>query len=247
MRTSTLAGRQSRLNALLLALLMAFSVPIPATAAEAETNPDPWEGFNRGVHGFNDVVDKVVLRPLAKGYERVLPGPVRNGVGNVFGNLEDLTDGVNNLLQGKPAASADDFLRVVINTTLGVGGIFDPATTMGLADSQEDFGQTLAVWGVPSGPYLVLPFMGPSTVRDSIARYPDGRLDPLRHLHPVEHRNILYGLQLIHTRAGFLKAEGAMFGDRYIFIREAYRQRRDFLIHDGVVEDAFGDDFGDDF
>ncbi|MDA0791039.1 MAG: VacJ family lipoprotein [Proteobacteria bacterium] len=222
-------------------MLLALLVALPTAAQEA--GPDPWEGFNRGVHGFNDALDRAALRPLARGYERVVPSPLRLGVGNVFGNLEDITDGVNNLLQGKAGAGATDLLRVLINSTLGLGGLFDPATQMGLADSQEDFGQTLAVWGVPAGPYLVLPLMGPSTVRDGVARYPDGRLDPLGYLYPVEHRNVAYGLRLIDTRAGLLKAESAMFGDRYIFIREAYLQRREFLINDGKVDDAFGDDF----
>ncbi|HAK52306.1 MAG TPA: hypothetical protein DCM54_10465, partial [Gammaproteobacteria bacterium] len=155
----------------------------------------------------------------------------------------DVSDLVNNLLQGKVGPAMQDSWRILINSSVGLGGLFDPATALDLPDHDEDFGQTLGTWGIGSGPYLVLPFLGPSTVRDGIARVADGRLKPQRYLHPVSHRNGIYGLDVIHTRSELLSAEGAIFGDRYTFLREAYLQRRNYLIHDGETDDAFADDF----
>ncbi len=131
----------------------------------------------------------------------------------------------------------------MINSTIGVGGLFDPASSMGLTDHAEDFGQTLGVWGVPRGAYVVIPMLGPSTVRDMFGRPVDSRLSPLRYYHPVDHRNTLLGLELINTRANLLSADGVVFGDKYLFYRDAYLQRREFLEKDGKVEDPFDDDF----
>ncbi|MFT7219458.1 MAG: phospholipid-binding lipoprotein MlaA [Candidatus Azotimanducaceae bacterium] len=207
----------------------------------AET--DPLETVNRKVHGFNQVLDRHLLRPVARGYDRVLPLPAKKGVNNFFGNLGDISDGVNNLLQGKMGSGISDLGRVLINSTIGIGGIFDPATGMGLEDHSEDFGQTLAVWGVPRGPYVVLPGMGPSSLRNVFTRAVDSRLNPLRYYYPVSDRNILRGLDLVNTRARLLAVEGVVFGDEYLFFRDAYLQRRAFLEKDGRVEDSFDDDF----
>ena len=148
---------------------------------------------------------------------------------------------MNNLLQGKPVRAVSDLGRIVINTSLGLGGLFDPASGLGLKKHNESFGQTLSVWGVPQGPYLVLPFLGPSTVTDMLARPFDSALDPVRRLYPVDHRNRLLGIKRIDQRADLLAAESVVFGDRYIFLRDAYLQRRNFNVKDGEVEDEFDD------
>ena len=204
---------------------------------------DPLEKVNRKIHGFNAVLDRHLLRPVARGYDRVLPLPAKKGVNNFFDNLGDVSDGVNNFLQGKIGPGFSDFGRVLINSTIGLGGLFDPATEMGLEDHSEDFGQTLAVWGVPRGPYVVLPALGPSSLTNVFTRVVDSRLDPLRYYYPVSDRNVLRGLDLIKTRASLLAVEGVVFGDEYLFFRDAYLQRRKFLEKDGRVEDAFDDDF----
>jgi len=162
-------------------------------------------------------------------------------VGNVFSNLDDVANGVNNLLQGKPLKSLSDLGRILTNTSLGLGGLFDPASGFGLIKHNESFGQTLSVWGVPAGPYLVLPLLGPSTLTDVVSRPFDSRLGPLRYLHPVDHRNLTYGLRLVDQRGSLLAAESLVFGDRYVFLRDAYLQRRNYLVNDGEVEDDFDD------
>ncbi|MFN3238262.1 MAG: VacJ family lipoprotein [Pseudomonadales bacterium] len=207
----------------------------------SEAVDDPWMGFNQGMHRFNETADRVVLKPVAKTYTNVVPGFARQGVTNFFSNLDDVSVGVNNLLQGKPGRALSDLGRIVINTSLGLGGLFDPASGIGLRKHNESFGQTLAVWGVPRGPYLVLPLMGPSTLTDAVSRPFDSALDPVRYLHPVDHRNRTLGVRLIDQRANLFAAESVVFGDRYIFIRDAYLQRREYQIKDGQVEDDFDD------
>lgn len=214
---------------------------LPSASIAEDKNPDPWEGMNRFTHGFNDLADKVVLKPVAKFYQWITPNFAQRGVGNFFSNLEDVETGVNNLLQGKLRDGTSDFARLAVNTTVGVGGLFDPATKMGLEKHEEDFGQTLAVWGLPKGPYVVLPFLGPSTLTDALTNPLNPRLDPILYLYPVNHRNILFGVRGIHDRAALFAVEGAVFGDRYLFIRDAFLQRREYLIADGEVEDAFDD------
>lgn len=212
---------------------------LPAAGWAAES--DPFEGVNRVTYKFNDAIDKVLLKPIARGYQRATPAPVRNMVGNFFGNLGEVRNLVNNMLQGKVDAGFVDAGRLLVNTTIGVGGLFDPASRMGLEESDEDFGQTFRVWGWGNGPYLVIPFLGPSTLVDLAGRPFDAQLNPLRELHPVDHRNTLIGTDLIHTRAELLAAERAAFGDRYIFLREAYLQRRAYVANDGQVADDFDD------
>ena len=209
--------------------------------ASAEKDPDPWVGLNQRIFAFNDTVDQWVLKPVAKTYVKVVPGFARQSVMNVFSNLDDITNGVNNLLQGKPLKSLSDLGRILTNTSLGLGGLFDPASGLGLIKHNESFGQTLSVWGVPTGPYLVLPLLGPSTLTDVVSRPFDSRLDPLRYLHPVDHRNRIFGVRIIDQRASILAAENAVFGDRYIFLRDAYLQRRNYLVNDGEVKDDFDD------
>ncbi|MBO6566270.1 MAG: VacJ family lipoprotein [Pseudomonadales bacterium] len=222
-----------------LCLLIAFQL----FSVSCFANEDPYEGVNRKIQNFNDFADAKLIRPIAVGYDKVMPNPGKRLVSNFFGNLVEVGNGLNNLLQGKPKQAGNDVSRVLINTTIGIGGLFDPATRMGLRASDEDFGQTLAVWGVPRGPYIVLPFLGPTTVRDVFSRSVDSRLDPLRYYYPVNHRNSLFGFSVLHTRSQLLAADSVVFGDRYIFFRDAYLQRREFQEKDGEIEDPFDDEF----
>ncbi|MFI2812291.1 VacJ family lipoprotein [Microbulbifer sp. YPW16] len=204
---------------------------------------DPWEGFNRAVFRFNDTADRWVLKPMAVTYRQVTPIFMQHGVSNFFGNLFEITNSFNSVLQWKWGEAGNGAGRFLINSTVGVAGLFDVAEHVGLEPTDgEDFDQTLAVWGVPSGPYLVLPFFGPSTVRGVPGMAVDYYTDPLNY---IDHSQTRYSLQftdLIQTRASLLKTESLLQGDRYVLLRDAYLQRRDFLIRDGDVEDDFGDD-----
>ena len=224
-----------------IALLLFFHSYTCAEERNPDANLDPWKKINQVTHRFNETADRYVLKPIAKGYVKIAPRPIRRGISNFFGNLGDVNNGVNNLLQGKLRAGASDFLRLVINTTLGIGGLFDPATGLGFAKHTESFAQTLAVWGVPKGPYVVLPLFGPGTFADALVKPLNPRIDPLRYLYPVDHRNSLFALRVVDERAGLLAAESVIFGDRYIFLRDAYLQRRNYLVLDGEVEDEFDD------
>ena len=228
---------------LLLAMCALLAVNVSAGEEDFSDPRDPWEGYNRAMYGFNSAVDRALLRPLAKGYQTVTPGVVRASVGNFFDNLDDVDNSVNNLLQGKPGRALGDLGRVLINTTLGCGGLFDVAAEFGLERNEEDFSQTLSRWGVPQGPYFVVPFMGPGTVSTFATRPVDTVMDPVRYLHPSDHRNVLIGLRFIDDREGLLSTERLMSGDEYIFVRDAFLQRRDYLINDGEVSDPFADDF----
>lgn len=206
-----------------------------------ENDVDPWEGWNRGVDKFNNVADKYVLKPVAIGYKIVTPRVVDQGVTNVFDNFKEIPSSANAVLQAKPKSSGKAISRFLINATLGFFGIFDVATALGIERQEEDFGQTLATWGVPSGPYVVLPFLGPSTVRDGLAGIPDAYLDPaIGQVSHLETRLAILALKAVDTRADLLTAEALITGDRYTFLRNAYLQQRDFLIHDGNPEDDFG-------
>ena len=218
-----------------------------AASVQAGENPDdPWEGFNRTMFGFNKFADTYVLKPVAKGYDWITPEPVDRGISNVFDNLGETKNFVNDVLQAKFSDAGTDLARFVINSTIGVLGIFDVASGMGLARNEEDFGQTLAAWGVGSGPYVVLPFLGPSTVRDGIGLVPDYYSEPQAYIDHDETRWTVYGVDAIDTRADLLSAEELVQGDEYSFIRDVYLQRRAFLINDGAVEDEFvSDDLGE--
>lgn len=197
---------------------------------------DPWERFNRSMYKFNDSVDRALIKPLAKGYRRITPRPVRRGVGNFFRNLLEPTTIVNDLLQGKPLQALSDGSRFLLNSTLGVFGLFDVATKVGVERNQEDFGQTLAVWGVPSGPYLVLPFIGPSNVRDAVGLVPYYYFtDPRLAIDEIEARAALIAIDVIDFRSQLLGATRLleMQLDPYLFSRESYRQKRRDLIYDG--------------
>lgn len=213
-----------------------------------EPNPDPWESWNRPVSSFNDAVDGVVLKPLATGYRTVMPDAGEEAVDRFFDNLAEVSNAVNNLLQGEPVEAAQSTGRLLLNSTLGIGGLFEVASSMGLRKGDvEDFGQTLAVWGVKSGPYLVLPILGPSTLRDTPALAADWYLDPVSHIEKDKVRSPLAAADLVQTRASFLDSEALISGDRYTFIRDAYLQRREYMIRDGAIDDDFDDFLDDDF
>jgi phospholipid-binding lipoprotein MlaA len=200
-------------------------------------NPrDPLEPVNRGIYQFNDAVDTMLLKPAAEVYRGVLPQFARTGVSNFFSNINDVLIALNNLLQGKVSAAASDVGRVAVNTTVGLLGLIDVATQIGLEKHNEDFGQTLGRWGIGDGPYLVLPLLGPSNLRDAFGRIADYKTDPVTYVDPTRDRNLLMGLRLVNQRAELLGAtsifETAAL-DPYEFLRDAYLQRRRNLIYDG--------------
>jgi phospholipid-binding lipoprotein MlaA len=203
----------------------------------AGPNPrDPYEGFNRAMFKFNDTVDEYALKPAATAYRNVLPSFVQTGVNNFFGNLADVWSAVNNLLQGKGEAGLSDVTRVALNSTLGIVGLFDIASEAGLQKHKEDFGQTLGTWGVPSGPYVMLPLLGPSTVRDTVAVPLDIKGDIWGYKEPVYIRNTGIALRAVDQRANLLDASSLLEDaalDRYEFIRDGYLQRRESQINDG--------------
>ena len=211
-------------------------------------NPrDPIEGFNRGVFAFNDTVDKYALKPVATVYKNVLPSFVQTGVHNFFGNLTDAWSAANNLLQGKGEAGMQDVTRFAINSTFGIVGLIDIAGPAGLPKHNEDLGQTLGHWGVPSGPYLVLPLLGPSTLRDTAALPGDWYGDIWTHKTPVNVRNIGTGIKAIDARASLLDASDLVEGaalDRYEFIRDGFLQRRESQVRDGGNQSAAASDSG---
>lgn len=227
----------ARLLAPMLAGVLLLAGAGCATTGGGGNPQDPLESINRPIYQFNDLVDRYALRPLAVGYTKVTPEPLRLMVSSFFANLADLYTGANNLLQAKPMAALTDVTRFVVNSTLGMAGIADVASAIGLPKHSEDFGQTLGWWGVPPGPYLVLPFLGPSTVRDAPSRYVDGYGDPLvQYSHDVALRNVGLGLRLVDFRAGLLDADRMLDGaalDRYSLIRDGWLQRRRNAVYDG--------------
>ncbi|HTJ95987.1 MAG TPA: VacJ family lipoprotein [Rhodocyclaceae bacterium] len=201
------------------------------------SNPkDPIEGFNRAMYGVHEGIDTVVLKPVAKGYDAVLPDPVQTGVTNFFSNIGDLAISLNDLLQAKPGDALSDLGRFVINSTVGVLGLFDVATKAGLEKHDEDFGQTFGRWGVGDGAYVFIPVFGPRTARDTVGLVFDVWVDPITNIDNVPTRNSLLALRAVNTRADLLPAdkvieEAAL--DKYSYIRDAYLQRRQNLVHDG--------------
>jgi phospholipid-binding lipoprotein MlaA len=207
-----------------------------ASAPGRTINDDRWEGFNRGVYKFNDTIDRATLKPIAKGYKKITPRWVRTSVGNFFANLSYPATIVNQLLQGKPRMSLQDTGRFLLNSTFGIAGLIDVATPMGLQANDEDFGQTLAIWGVGSGPYLTLPFFGPSTLRDAPSRAADYFLGTLKYVDiPWEAEWGMRGLNLVHDRAELLSLDPTLQRtfDPYAFMRDAWLQQREFVIFDG--------------
>lgn len=215
--------------ALLALLAGCASVPQPDPR-------DPWEGYNRGMTRFNDTVDGAIFKPVATIYKNVLPRPARTGVSNFFGNLSDVWSLVNNALQAKPVDAMTSFWRVAINTTIGLGGVLDPATDLRLQRARQDFGQTLGYWGMEPGPYLVLPLLGPSTLRDTAALPVDWYGHPIAQMDDVAARNWLRAVQFLDVRSQLLGVDDLMTAaspDPYAFTRDAYLQKRQSGIDNG--------------
>jgi phospholipid-binding lipoprotein MlaA len=206
-------------------------------AGVAPSPHDPWEPFNRSVFEFNEGLDAYLLKPVVAGYRFVLPEFVRDGIYNFFSNYSDIYTALQNLLQGKPDYAFSDLMRVVVNTTFGLGGLIDMATPGGLPKHKEDWGQTFGVWGIPAGPYVVLPFFGPSNVRDTFGTAADLESDYLFRLLPdVALRNSLTGLRVVNARNTYYEAGDLLDGaaiDKYSFVRDAYIQRRQYQINEG--------------
>lgn len=228
----------------LLSILLAGCASIPE---EQRVEHDPWESTNRKLYRFNEVVDKATLKPVAKAYRKVVPEPLRRGVGNFSGNLRTPGSVINNFLQGKPAAGFSELTRFLLNSTFGIAGLFDVASAAGLEAQHEDFGQTAAVWGVPDGPFVMLPFLGPQTLRDALLLPLDVQTDVLTHYDVSSVRDRVWALRLIHVRTRLLSLEELMdeSQDPYVTLRESFLQNREFEIYDGdpPMDDEFFDEF----
>lgn len=228
----------------ILSILLPLSVQAQDDVQEIP-NKDPFESVNRVIFDFNDGLDSYFLRPVAKGYHFVMPEFAERGVGNFFANLSDANSAANAVLQGRFGNAAEGSGRFLVNSTLGLLGFFDVASRMGLKSHRTDFGHTLASWGLPSGPYLMVPLFGPRTIRSGTGSIFDTYALPQSHIDNVPLRNSLYGLEIIDARASLLQTDELLSGDRYIFIRDAYLQQREVLVNDGKVDDSFSD-FDDD-
>ncbi|WP_443639912.1 VacJ family lipoprotein [Candidatus Njordibacter sp. Uisw_039] len=228
-----------------LVLLTACSSVPNGASIETQSDPrDPFQNLNRKVHAFNNVVDKKLLMPVVNVYASVTPDSLEKGIGNFFSNLSEVGNFLNHTLQFKPLKAAKDLGRLVINTTLGLGGIIDVASDLGIYQESEDFGQTLGFWGVSPGPYVVLPFLGPSTLRDTGAIIINPSPNPIDRYNPAADRLYISALQVVDLRRQLGDFDSLVSGDPYIFIREAYLQRREHLIKDGIPSDDDGfDDF----
>jgi phospholipid-binding lipoprotein MlaA len=197
---------------------------------------DPWESMNRSVYNFNETLDNAAIKPAAKAYTAVLPSPVRTGVHNFLGNLGDVWTLANTALQLKGQATAETFMRITVNTFFGLGGVLDVASEMRLEKRKEDFGQTLGYWGVKPGPYVVLPILGPSTLRDTLATPVDMRGDAMQQFNDQAAKNVLSATRVMDVRSGLLDSLDVMKGaalDPYSFVRDAYLQKRENDVHDG--------------
>lgn len=236
----------------MLGMVLLVSLPLHAQAEE-DNDGDPIEGINRPINTFNDILDRFILEPLTTVYEHVVPDPLKDGIGNFFNNIGELNNLVNNTLQGKFREAGDDITRFMVNSTLGVGGLFDVATEMGVQRNNEDFGQTLAVWGVGQGAYLVLPFIGPTTLRDLPGLGVTVFTNPLRYadLNSLT-TQAFAGISERYAAQPRIEAMRLSAIDEYVYLREAYFQNRIDLIYDGnppiekLFEDSLDDDFFDD-
>jgi phospholipid-binding lipoprotein MlaA len=223
---------------LLLVLLLAGTAGV---AQDGSANKDPWEPFNRKMYVFNDTLDRWVLKPTARGYKFIMPDFAEQGVTNFITNVYDFNSFFNSILQGEFAGSVNAGGRFLINSTLGLLGLVDVATEMGVEPFRSDFGQTLAVWGVGSGPFVMMPVIGPRTVRSTVGYFADtySSIPALLNDNPIAWT--FWTVEVIDYRARLLDAEDLMTGDRYIFLRDAYLQRREFFVSRGQVDDNFSD------
>lgn len=221
---------------------IALCTSLLSNSASAQgSSYDPWIGMNQHVFAVNDYFDQLLVRPIALTYTSITPRVLQIGVGNFFDNLQDVNIAINDFLQLKIQEGISDSSRVLINSTMGVGGLVDVATNLGLDRNEEDFGQTLGAWGVETGPYLFLPVFGASNLRDSFGLMVDAVFNPIRFLENIETRYSLYLMDELDFRSSLLAYDELIIGDRYLFVREAYVQNREYVVNDGEVTDEFGD------
>ena len=219
-----------------IASTFALACALLAGCAAAPSRVDPFEQWNRAMYSVHEVVDGNVIKPIAETYVKTTPQPVRTGVSNFFGNIDDLFTGINHVLQGKKERAGDDFGRVLLNSTFGILGIFDPASEMGITKDKTDFGITFGKWGAPQGPYLFVPLFGPTTVRDGSGWLVRIYAGPLGYIDNVPLRNWLYALGYLDTRAQLLSAESVLDAaalDKYRYLRNAYLRARRYQVYDG--------------
>ena len=235
---NTRVGQQIGLCAFVL--LMGWSVTSLGSDGKSHVE-DPLEPINRAIFEFNNHADNYVLRPVAKGYDTVTPTLVRRGVNNFFANLWDINGALNAFLQGRFRYGVDNTLRFVTNSTLGFLGVFDVASDMGILRYQTDFGHTMALWGAPEGAYVVVPLLGPRTIRSGLGTVFDAYASPTGQVGNTEDQWGLRAVELIDLRAGLLGTDQLLSGDQYIFFRDAYLQRRAALISDGQAKDSFSE------
>ncbi|MEH6518958.1 MAG: VacJ family lipoprotein [Halioglobus sp.] len=217
-------------------------MPMTQVVAQEETvNPDPLESINRPLFALNNTLDRFLVRPIAVGYDFIMPAPAQRGVGNFFANIYDFSSALNAVLQGRFEGAAQGGGRFLVNSTVGVLGVFDVATPIGIRPYRTDFGHTLAIWGLPPGPYVMVPLYGPRTIRSGTGTIVDTYTSVPTYIDNVPLRNSIWGLELVDGRSRLLNAEQLMSGDRYIFVRDAYLQQRKYFVSDGEVEDNFSD------
>ena len=208
---------------------------------EGHANEDPWESFNRSVYSFNNTADAYLVKPVAQGYAYLMPEIGRKGVNNFFNNLLDVSGALNGFLQGRVDQGLENVGRVLINSTVGIFGLFDVATALGVPQYQTDFGHTLSIWGVPQGPFVMVPFLGPRTVRSSVGTAFDAYASPLGQMGNSDPAWGLRVFNLVDLRAGLLGADELLSGDQYIFLRDAYLQQRRLQTSDGQLVDDFSE------
>lgn len=228
-------------------ILLISLIGLLPKSAFSDVETDPWEGMNRSIFEFNEGLDRFVAKPVAQGYQAVTPQFVDTGITNFFSNLEDVLIVVNGIFQLKPLQAASDTARFVVNSTVGLLGFFDVASHIGLPKHNEDLGQTLGYWGVGEGPYLMLPLLGPSNLRDSFGLAGDS-LSGLSYTDIANTTAQTYGLftlKSVDLRADLIASEGLITGERYTFLRSFYQQRRAYLVNDGASSDDFEDGFDD--
>ena len=221
-------------------LLLIVSLLVLSFSAKSQ-DYDPWMRLNKHFFSVNVYFDQLLVRPVALTYTNVTPRFFQVGVGNVFDNLQDVNVAINDFLQFKIEDGLSDSGRIIVNSTVGIGGILDVATSMGLYRNEEDFGQTLGVWGFDAGPYVFLPVFGASNLRDSVGMIIDALFNPIRYIENIESRYALYLADELDFRSSLLAYDELIIGDRYLFVREAYIQNREYVVNDGEVINEFGD------
>ncbi len=228
-------------NRKMLGAALALGLVLTGPALAQEQTRDPLEKVNRVVFAFNSKLDRFLIRPVARNYRKIVPPTIRKGVSNVLSNFDDLTVIVNDVLQLKFDQALEDSGRFLLNSTVGIAGVFDVAGRMGLHKNYEDFGQTLGYWGVPAGPYIEVPILGGYNLRDGFGAVPDLMTNPAFYISHNRTRNQVFIATIIDARVSFMPVESMVRGDRYSFIRDAYIQRREYLVADGEMYDDFDD------